>query len=143
MKAFLSMAGYWDKKVREAKDRLDIFLSSKYSPRSGWPSGAPGGNRGFIDGGLERKVAAEEHLRRNVSRVEKERDEVMKVINECLDTITTPKAADAVRMIHVEGLTAPEAGKRLGVTDRHVRRLKWIGYQEMKLPEDWEARLAA
>ena len=142
--ALLSMARYWEEQVRDAEDTLAMFQATKYSPQKGWnTSMIRSGGRGYVDKGIDRKMQLEEKLKESIRKKRQKRAEVMAIVEDGLDGITTPKAKEAIQLIHLEGMTAPKAGEILGVSDRHIRRLKAIGYQEMKLPDEWEQKLAA
>lgn len=142
--ALLSMAQYWEEQVRDAEDTLAMFQATKYSPQKGWnTSMIRSGGHGYVDKGIDRKLQLEEKLKESIRKKRQKRAEVMAIVEDGLDGITTPKAKEAIQLIHLEGMTAPKAGEILGVSDRHIRRLKAIGYQEMKLPDEWEQKLAA
>ncbi len=143
VQSLFDMAHHWDERVVEVTEHLRRHRASKYSIGGRRIGDAPGGRRGYVDRGLDNIIGTEEYLEEKLKEVRKDRDKALKMVNESLATIKTPKAREALRMICLDGKTAPEAGKVLGVTDRQIRRLKVIGYREMRLPESWEKKLVA
>ncbi|MBQ9662311.1 MAG: hypothetical protein IJV40_04070 [Oscillospiraceae bacterium] len=143
IQALFSMVKYWKRQVRIAEDELREYRSIKYSARISRPGGVPGGGRGDFDDRLVRGVATEDRLRQRVDKARQHYRKALAMMEESLGGITTPKAKEAIRLVHLEGKTAPEAGAILEVSDRHIRRLKAKGYREMRLPVEWEKRVAA
>ena len=132
----------WEKAVRESAENLEKFRISKYSVQACRMQGMPG-SRGIRRSPQEMKAEMEEKLVRKLRRAEMCRDEAVAIVEEAISTVESPKAKEVLRLVCSEGLSATEAGRRLGITDRQVRRLKLIGYREMSLPESGEEKLAA
>lgn len=139
-KLLLNLADFWKNQVQEAKENIAAEKELRYSVHHIQSKKNPfDDNEGYLFSGLQLKPGIEtgEFLQERLEEVQRRKDRTDQQIEEALSAVTTPKAKEAIELVHLKGKTAPEAGRILGVTDRHIRRLKAIGYQEMKLPDEW------
>ena len=135
-KCFLDLPHMWEEHIDSIRFDLANCKASVFEARRAPLNGDTILNtKDWWNHGIDRQIVRKEAIENNLRWSESQLPVIRRVVNWALAQIVDPQIAEALRLTHLERLTAPEVGRRLGRCDRTVRRLKAKGYRLLPIPD--------